>query len=332
MLTTHPEKTVILTHGDVDGVCSAAIAKASYPEAEIEFTTPSDLMSKLVSLSEYDRIIILDLGIDHAQKDEAIAAFQKMSKTSGIIYIDHHLRPPGVTERSLACNGMLHRTGASTSELAREFFKPPVTHDFIAVLGAIGDYQEKTPPMQKLVEKYSERKVYPEALFLEWALMVAEESFKRGVVEELAQGKWPFEMSIMGEEADSAVRRQRALTRYVREKAEKICEHVMLVRNPPFKTTGPAATLLIKRDNIDVGIGSRREGNYVYLSLRRHARSNINLASLIEKSASKVGGGGGGHKEAAGGKIPAKRFDEFLREIRRRLVRKMAKKNKRIGG
>jgi len=314
----HSKKTVILTHGDVDGVCAAAIAKASYPEAEVEFTDPADLASKLDSLSGHDRVIVLDLGIDSAQKDKVMTAFQKLSKTSSIIYIDHHPRPPEVTERSLACSGA-HRAGASTSELAWEFFKPAASHDFIAVLGAIGDYGEKTPRMQGLTEKYDERKVYPEALFLEWALMVAEDPFKRGVVEELAQGKWPYQMSIMGRDADSIVRRQRTLERYVREKAEKICEHVMLVRDPPFKATGPAAALLTKLDNTVIGIASHREGGDVYLSMRKHRESDINLASLIEESALKFGGVGGGHKEAAGGKIPAEMFDEFLLEIGRRL-------------
>jgi hypothetical protein len=77
---------------------------------------------------------------------------------------------------------------ASTSELTWEFFKPAASHDFIAVLGAIGDYKEKTPQIQGLIERYGERKVYPEALFLEWTLMVSEDSFKREVIEELAQG------------------------------------------------------------------------------------------------------------------------------------------------
>jgi len=325
--TAHPKKTVILTHGDVDGVCAAAIAKASYPEAEVEFTDPADLASKLDSLSGHDRVIVLDLGIDSAQKDKVMTAFQKLSKTSSIIYIDHHPRPPEVTERSLACSGA-HRAGASTSELAWEFFKPAASHDFIAVLGAIGDYREKTPRMQGLTEKYDERKVYPEALFLEWALMVAEDPFKRGVVEELAQGKWPYQMSIMGRDADSIVRRQRTLERYVREKAEKICERVMLVRDPPFNATGPAAALLTNLDNTDIGIASRREGGGVYLSMRRHRESDINLASLIEKSALKFGGVGGGHKEAAGGKIPVEMFDEFLLEIGRRLPEGQVKRIK----
>jgi RecJ-like exonuclease len=89
-----PPKVLILTHGDTDGVCAAAIAKASCPEAEVEFTNPSNLISMLDSLSGYDRVIILDLGIDRARKAEAMAAFQRLSRTSSIDYIDHHLLPP----------------------------------------------------------------------------------------------------------------------------------------------------------------------------------------------------------------------------------------------
>jgi PAS domain S-box-containing protein len=329
---THPQKPLILTHRDVDGVCAGAIAKASYPKAEIKFANPPDFVSMLNSLFRYDCVIILDLGIDSIQKNEAIEAFQKLSKTSSIVYIDHHIRPSGLTDRNLACKEA-YRTDASTSELAWEFFKPAASLDYIAVLGAIGDYKERTPQIQGLLERYDERKVYPEALFLEWALMVSEDSFKRGVIEELVQGKWPYQMSIMDKEADAIVRRQRTLERYVREKAEKICEHVMLIRDPPFKATGPAATLLTKLDNVDIGIASRTDENHVYLSLRRHEESDINLASLIDKSASKFGGMGGGHLAASGGKIPVERFDEFLLEIGRILPqRRLKRKNKLDAG
>lgn len=319
--TLHPKRVLIVTDGDADGVCAAAIAKTAYPEADIKFIySPTDLPPALGSLLGYDLVIVMDLGINSGQKDEAIEAFQKLSKTSDIIYIDHHLLPPGVTKGSLACKAMVHRTDVSTSELAWEFFRPPPFFDFIAVLGAVGDYQEKTPQMQKLVEKHSERKIYPEALFLDWALAVSEDSFKRKVIDELTQGKWPLDIYPMEEQASRAVRRRKIVEKYVRENAEKLCEHVMLVREVPFEATGLAANLVAKIDNTDVGIGSYQRGDYVYLSMRRHKGSSIDLSSLIGEIASRCGGGGGGHDAAAGGRVPVGRFDEFLEELKRALT------------
>ena len=105
---------------------------------------------------------------------------------------------------------------------------------------------------------------------------------------------------------------------------------MLLIRNPPFKATGSAATILTDFDNVDVGLASRREGNSVYLSLRRHKESDVNLASLIEESALNFGGVGGGHKAAAGGKIPVNMFDEFLLEIRRRLPKEQLKRTREL--
>lgn len=328
MLLVRPKRVLILTDGDADGVCAAAIAKTSYPMAEVKFTNPQDLPSVLGSLFGYDLVIIMDLGINSAQKAKAIEAFRKLSEISDIIYIDHHQHPPGVTKRSLACKAMPYRTDVSTSELAWEFFKPSPFFDFIAVLGAIGDYQEKTPRIRKLVEKHGERKVYPEALFLDWALAVSEDSFKRKVIDELTQGKWPLDIFPLEEQASRAVRRRKMVERYVRENAERVCEHVILVRDVPFEATGLAANLVTKINNTDVGIGSSQRKDYIYLSMRRHKKSDINLAQLIGEITSRLGGGGGGHDAAAGGRVPVERFDEFLEEVKRALTG--LKNNKKV--
>lgn len=326
----HPKKVLILTDGDADGVCAAAVAKTSYPRAEVKFTGPYKLPSVLGSLSGHDLVIIMDLGINSTQKAEAMEAFRKLSKTSDIIYIDHHICPPGVTKRSLACKAMSHRTSASTSELALDFFKPPGFLDFIPLLGAVGDYQEKTPRMRKLMQKYGERKAYPEAMFLDRILEIGTDSFKRSVIDELTRGRWPFEIFSIIEKASEVTKRQKTMEKHVREKAEKICEHVMLVRDAPFGLTGPAANQLTKLGNTDVGIASSQEGDHIRLSMRRHVRSDVNLASLIEEITTRLGGSGGGHKAAAGGRVPVRRFDEFLKEIKRALTgKKLTKKNKK---
>ncbi len=310
---------VIVTHGDVDGVCAAAIAKTSYPKAKVEFAAPYELASKLGSLLEHDRAIILDLGINDAQKMETVKAFRKLSKTCDITYIDHHLFPHGVTRRSLACDAV-HKTNVSASELAWEFFKPPPSHDFIVLLGAIGDHQENTPRMQKLISKHGAREAYSEALLLERTLTVGGNGFKRLVVEELARGKWLHEMPFMTEQICKAVIQRKIIETHVRDEAENISEHVMLVRNVPFKATGLAADLLIMFTDVDVGIGTCQHGGYVPLSTRRRRGSDINLSALLMETTPKLGGAGGGHEAAAGGIIPVQRFDEFLKEVKRRIA------------
>ncbi|WP_341537171.1 hypothetical protein [Methanosarcina barkeri] len=40
-------KTLVLTHGDSDGICSGAIAKTAYPDAYVYFTNPVNLLEKL---------------------------------------------------------------------------------------------------------------------------------------------------------------------------------------------------------------------------------------------------------------------------------------------
>jgi len=188
-------KVLILTHGDTDGICAAVIAKTAYPDAKVEFTTAGDLPSKLRRVSGYDRLIILDLRPNKEQMEEVKRALAEVSKTCSIIYIDHHPFPEGITRRDLAaCDVIVRRTNASTSELALEFFKPPSSHEFIAVLGAIGDYQEYTPRVKKLIKKYGARKCYPEAVvYLDQVLRVVDGPFRQWVVEELARGKRPHE-------------------------------------------------------------------------------------------------------------------------------------------
>jgi len=190
-----PPKVLVLTQEDTDGICAAVIAKAVYPDAKVDFTVFSELPSKLHGLSGYDRLIILDLRPNKEQMGEVKRVLAKISKTCSIIYIDHHPFPRGITRKDLAaCDAIVHRTNASTSELALEFFKPPSSHEFIAVLGAIGDYQEHTPRVKKLIKKYSARKCYPEAIvYLDQVLRVIDGPFRQWVIEELARGKWPHE-------------------------------------------------------------------------------------------------------------------------------------------
>ena len=66
---TRPDKhenntTLILTHGDSDGVCSGAIAKSAYPDSDVYFTSPLGILDELKLADGYKNVIICDIAVD----------------------------------------------------------------------------------------------------------------------------------------------------------------------------------------------------------------------------------------------------------------------------
>jgi len=314
-------KVLIITHGDTDGFCAAAIAKTAYPDARVELTVAGELPSKLRGLSGYDCLIILDLRPEKEQMEEMKQALAEISKTCKIIYIDHHPFPKGVTRKDFAaCDAIVHRTNASTSELALGFFKPPPSHEFIALLGAIGDYQEHTPRMKKLMEKYSPRKCYPEAVVhMEQVLRVIDGPIRRRVIEELALGKWPHEIPLEREQAGRVLKQQRIIENHVRDRFKRVCTRALFVGDVPFNASGFAAELLVELLGAEVGLASYRIGRYLHVSARRRWGSVVHVNKTMEECTRAVGGFGGGHMGAAGGKILARKLDDFLEHVRQHL-------------
>jgi single-stranded-DNA-specific exonuclease len=313
------EKVGILTHRDTDGICSAALALAAYPKAEIEFDDPFNLVQRLRTLPNWDTAIILDLGIDRLLADKAVDAFREASKLHKIIYIDHHLLPPGITKRSLKCSGALvHKTGVSASELALNFFKPLPHLEHIALMGAIGDYQQNTPKMRKLAMKYGWRTAFLEMYLLEEALEVSrgDVPYCRKIVGGLAQGLWPSEIPGLIIRVQLGMSQEVMLKEYVRKNSKKIGKGIVLVTDVPFMATGKAASHAVFIKGAKVGIATFRDGDWVRLSMRRDGMSKLNLNDLINKIASRVGGSGGGHAAAAGGRVPVEKFDDFLRMLK----------------
>jgi RecJ-like exonuclease len=318
-----PKKVGILTHTDTDGVCAAAIAKIRYPDAYVEFCKSAyELASRLRALPAWDTVIILDLGLNVTQKIDLKNAFKEASKSHKIIYIDHHLIPPGITRKTLPCHVFVHRTNVSCSELALDFFKPPVSLQYIALLGAIGDYQEHTKRMRRLVVKYGWRLIYLEEFLLEQAIEASRKDhpFKRKVVQGLVQGLWPSDIPGLMGRAGTGAKRERKIESYVRENVQKISRNMALVTDAPFMATGLVAFYAAKVTDAEIGIGAYQSGGYIRFSMRRDEKSDLNLNTLVIKTSSKISGSsGGGHSAAAGGIVPMRKFKIFLRQLEREM-------------
>lgn len=307
----------ILTHGDVDGVCSAALARSIYPKARVDFAEPYQLVEKLRGLSGWDMTVILDLGMNVTQGVEAKEAFKEASESCDIIYVDHHHFPPGITEGTLACKRVVHDKGASTSELAWRFFSPSASLDFVALLGGIGDYQDNTPLMKKLSEKYTQRLSCLEELLLEYALEAnrGNDIFRRKTVEALARGLWPSSVPNLMSGVRAALDWDRVIREHVQTKARRIGPRMAFVDNVPFGFTSKGASHAVELSDVEIGVGANRIGRNVRLSLRRAERSKANLNILLKECTLRAGGAGGGHPAAAGAIVPTKKFDEFLKKL-----------------
>jgi single-stranded-DNA-specific exonuclease len=309
----------IITHVDVDGVCSAAIAKISYPEADVAFEEPFTLTERLKTLPQnWETVIVLDLGIDVVRKDEVKGIFRELSEARKVIYIDHHPLPPGVNRGVLRCHAFVHDTGVSTSELALRYFKPPEALEHVALIGAIGDYQQNTPTMRRLMARQYWRTVYLETFLLEGALEVSrgDDYFRREVVEGLARGLWPSDIRDLLSRAYLGLSQEMMLKSYVKRNARKIARNIALVSDVPFMATGKAASYVVQVTDAEVGIAAFLDRGFVRLSARRAKGSDLNLRELISKAAAKVGGLGGGHPAAAGGVVRAEKFNDFIRALK----------------
>ncbi|MBS3815885.1 MAG: hypothetical protein KGY45_04925 [Hadesarchaea archaeon] len=313
------EKVNILTHKDVDGLCSAALATTVFSESELYFAEAYYLASKLDSLPKSDRIIIMDLGINPSQKTEVMKSLKKASEETQVTYIDHHKLPKGVTKNDLPCDEVFHRTDVSASELALEYFEPPLLLENIALMGAIGDWQEDTPRMSELIIKHGERISRLETILLEQAIGASKEDpdYLKKVVRKLAEGVWPSSIPEMMGRARSALEKEREVKEHTSEELEEINDRIALVREVPHKATGRAATYALRFENKEVGVGAYEDEDHMRVSMRRSENSSVDLNEIIRESTLQLGGTGGGHAAAVGGKIPIQKFDKFVEFVKK---------------
>lgn len=115
-------KTLIIAHGDCDGVTSAALALSIYA-GKVVFSHPVGILEDLDEFSEdADRIVILDIALDERhwrQLAERLAGYWEA------IYVDHHPPPEGslefLREKGVKVN---HEENACTAELTFRYLKP----------------------------------------------------------------------------------------------------------------------------------------------------------------------------------------------------------------
>lgn len=313
----------ILAHGDADGICSAALVKARFPEAEIWFTRPITLLRDLKEVELGTTVIVLDVAISEAQKGEIFTRMRELAQRDEVIYIDHHPLPPETLKRDVPATQLMHAIGASTSELTFRLFLHDLDPDLdrVALWGAIADYAEGTELVSDGLSKYDRRTIYMEAGLLSQALSEAAGNYdyKRGVVLKLAQGVPPSEISEIVDRALKATKREWEVWRYVKGHAVRE-GNISIVYDLPSGSLGQAALYALGVTGADVGMCTRKDEEEVDISIRRRVGMQIDLNELLRSITARIGGSGGGHAGAAGATIPVKLFDTFLETLKKEIA------------
>ena len=121
-------KTVLLVHGDSDGVVSGALAykfftiKHKNQPIEVFFSHPAGLH---VDLREFakpgDTIFIADIALSELHLEELMKRFKIYSDKGELIYIDHHPEPLGISIKDIP-GTVVYDIRCSSSELTYRFF------------------------------------------------------------------------------------------------------------------------------------------------------------------------------------------------------------------
>jgi RecJ-like exonuclease len=310
-------KTKILTHGDSDGVCAAALLKAAYPEAGIWITHPVGLLKDLVEEGA-ERVYICDVAISENEREQLFKAFERIPE---MIYIDHHPLPIGVVSGDLPCSQVYWDTMASTSELAYRLVGKRLKGEMsrVALFGAISDYCDETAFIRRMLDAYDKRTIYMEAGLLSQALGEArgDYSFKKKIVEELSKGRMPSEMEGLPKIALKATRKEWRLYEYVKNRAQRRRGLAVVENLPRGYSPTKAAKFAIGVTGLPLGLSCTEKNGCVEISMRKKKGFHLDLNVVLRTLAPRYHGSGGGHGSAAGARIPDASFKDFLRALSR---------------
>ncbi|MHA1674269.1 MAG: DHH family phosphoesterase [Promethearchaeota archaeon] len=310
--------TTIFTHLDGDGVCCAALIKMipKYHDSYVYFTHPAGLKHDLSSISG-DDIIICDIAVDSRSAQSIYRLLDQRSQDYSVVYIDHHIHPDGMPSKVRN----IHDLNVSATELVYRFFydQLPSWADHIALLGAICDYLDDSPLMQRLVHHYERRTLFLDAGFLAQGLKKlgrrGHYEKLRNLVQQFSIGKVPSEIkeltqaAITATKADNA-KRQKILEQYVSE------NNIAWIQDPPSMSHSKIAHWILGNSGKHIGLvirtlNSKRQ--LVDITIRGWRK--LDLRTFIPAIAIKMGGSAGGHANAVGCRIPEKNLKVFLRVL-----------------
>jgi len=324
--TNNNMNPIILTHADTDGICSGALLKKVYPQAEVFFTKPVSLLADLEFVKRKE-ILISDIAIN---KRDAKKIFDFINKKGlNVMWFDHHPLPSNIKETDIKGFNYIS-SDASTSENVFRYFENKVLETdkvsfvplkpedvWLAIYGAIGDYETETTFVKKHLLNWDMRALYFEASSL--VLGIKDEKFdnynaKRAIVNILSSGKNPSEIPGLVLSAKNVIKREFVLYELIKSNVQVFENIGYVTRIPHFGFRGPSALFSATATKKPLGLCVFTTERYIDITMRS-PNKGIPLNLLAETAAEEVGGSGGGHPTAAGARIPPNTLEKFLEKI-----------------
>ncbi|AKB47079.1 Phosphoesterase [Methanosarcina sp. Kolksee] len=310
-------KTLVLTHGDSDGICSGAIAKTAYPDAYVYFTNPANLLEKLRLIQDVKTLIICDIAIDERNCSELHTALREFAETSDLYYIDHHPLPKSCEKESW----FYHDIEACSSELTYRVFEDRLDRDMrrVAIYGAIGDFCDNTPCLKNWVKDWDKRNLYFQAGTLTQAILYKgrDYEFKRKLLEPLSKDIIPSNIPELLKLAREAAINEEKLRLFVKYNVEVLRNSAYIVNTN--NSISKAAIYAASYGRREVGIAAEYRERKVAYDLSIRSRGEVDVNNILRSVAPRFGGSGGGHPLAAGAQIPEDSLNAFLRAFDKEL-------------
>jgi RecJ-like exonuclease len=283
------QKTLIISHGDCDGICSAAIALMKYSDADVAFAQPftivEDIENALNKFGKPDLMILLDIAYSEKLGMKLVAM-----KDVEVIYIDHH--PSSLEMEELPNVHSLVNTEMSGSQLTAMYFGVLTK---LAEIGAIGD---KVLMVSKMEPLLNEAELIRKSL----GYNVMDDDFRVYLCRGLVKGVMP---SKINEVKNRAVMMEHALQEAVETAKENIIfeNDMSIVIKYPKDIYGyagaTASKIAIERKKmVFLMFKVSSHTDMWMITARAYRNSDVDLNRIMKKL------NGGGHKFAAAGRVP----------------------------
>jgi RecJ-like exonuclease len=307
----------VLSHGDLDGITSGAIALLQFPGSTFYFSKPSQIHQDLfrVAKDRPDIVHISDIAVNNRQFENLLNALDRFPETTTIYWTDHHPLT-GKQKRQLSSRvDLFHQVGPCAAELVYRKFEPGLPEHALrlALYGAIGDYCDTTSFAKLHFDDVDKRTLYLEAGILVQALQ--EIDYRReskDLVYQLTLGVKPSSMNDLVDLALKATRIEHEVFRYIQHNAQQLGSIGYILDMPIHGYRGKSAKFSAYTTNSKVGISARSSENEVDMSIRRRG-TQVDLNKALNAILPDFNGAsGGGHPAAAGASLEKNDFQKFL--------------------